>query len=81
MRSTKEIDNEIKKCRLVFKNIDFPQIVRDSAWSMMLTLQWVKTTHKTNGAVWDYYGIRLMQIHKLAKRREECKNSLETHVR
>lgn len=40
MKSIKEVEKEIKKLRMVFHSKTFSEKARDSAWAMMLALQW-----------------------------------------
>lgn len=45
MRKLKEIQNEIIKMRKLVK-LDISEKVSQSAWDMLLALEWVTTTHK-----------------------------------
>jgi hypothetical protein len=46
MRNLASLDTEIRKLRIIVNDKNFEEKVRDNAWAMMLTLQWVKTKPK-----------------------------------
>lgn len=75
MRTKLEVQNEIRKLRIIINSKNYGDTPKDAAWAMLLALQWSLTSKKTlTLSPMELSGLTMEQcnaVKKLAKRKDK----------